>query len=117
MTDEEESNIQIQFGLPHNIRAIFNDQCTEFQVPPYSSLLSELIVSKGIEFEGDPLIDASDLKGLEGKATDEEAKWISNFIVDSYLPLVKSASVQNGHSTEVFGWEEFEKGAEKKTLK
>ena len=57
------------------------------------------------------------MKGLEGKATDEEAKWISNFIVDSYLQLLKSASVQNGHSTEVFGWEEFEKGAEKKTLK
>ena len=42
-TNEEESNIQIQVGLPHNIRALVNNQCTEFQVPPYSSLLAELV--------------------------------------------------------------------------
>ena len=62
-TDEEESNIQIQLGLPHNVRAHVNNQ---FQVPPYSSLLAELIVSKSIDFEGDPLINASDLQELEG---------------------------------------------------
>ena len=62
-TDEEESNIQIQLGLPHNVRALVNNQ---FQVPPYSSLLAELIVSKSIDFEGDPLINASDLQELEG---------------------------------------------------
>ena len=56
-TDEEESNIQIQLGLPHNVRALVNNQ---FQVPPYSSLLAELIVSKSIDFEGDPLINPSD---------------------------------------------------------
>ena len=42
-TNEEESNIQIQLGLPHNIRALVNNQYTEFQVPPYSSLLTELV--------------------------------------------------------------------------
>ena len=109
MTDEEDNNIQIQLGLPHNIRALLNNHCTEFQVPPYSSLLAELIVSKGIDFEGDPLIDTSDLERLDGKATEDEAKWITNFIVDSYLKLVKTASAQKGLCIEVFGWEEFEK--------
>ena len=103
-TYEEESNIQIQLGLPHNIRALLTNQCTEFQVPPYSSLLAQLIVSKNIDFEGDPLIIiASDLQELKGKATNDEAKWITNFIVDSYLQLVKTTSAEKGLCIGVFG--------------
>lgn len=114
---KEESNIQIQLGLPHNIRALVNNQCTEFQVPPYSGPLAELIVSKSIDFEGDPLINAHDLQELEGKATNDEAKWITNFIVDSYLQLVKTTTAEKGLCIEVFGWEKFEKAVEKKHLK
>ena len=73
MTDEEEIIIQIQQGLPDHIRAILNDQCTEFQIPPFSSLMAELIISKAIDFKGDPLIDIRDLKDLEGKAAEDES--------------------------------------------
>ena len=114
---KEESNIQIQLGLPHNIRALVNNQCTEFQVPPYSDPLAELIVSKSIDFEGDPLINARDLQELEGKATNDEAKWITNFIVDSYLQLVKTTSAEKGLCIEVFGWKNLKKQWKRNTWK
>ena len=54
---------------------------------------------------------------MEGKATINEAKWITYFIVDSYLQLVKTTSAEKGLYIEVFGWEEFEKAVKKKQLK
>ena len=117
MTDEEEIIIQIQQGLPGHIRAILNDHCTEFQIPPFSSLMAELIISEAIDFKGDPLIDIRDLKGLEGKAAADKSKWVTNFIVDAYLQLVKAGSAQKGVKVEIFRWEEFEKLVQRQTLK
>lgn len=85
LTGKKKSNIQIQLGLPHDIQVLLNDHCAELEVAPYSSLLAQLIVSGGIEFDGDPLINANDLKELDGKAPGDDGKWITNFIVDSYL--------------------------------
>ena len=102
MIDEEEIIIQIQQGLPDHIRAILNDHCTEFQTPPFSSLMAELIISEAIDFKGDRLIDIRDLKGLEGKAAADESKWVTNFIVDAYLQLVKAESAQKGVKVEIF---------------
>lgn len=95
--------------MPHNIRALVNNQCTEFQVPPYSGQLAELIVSKSIDFEGDPLINARDLQELEGKATNDEAKWITNFIVDSYLQLVKTTSAERAFALKFLGGKNLKK--------
>jgi len=117
MTDEEEIIIQIQQGLPDHIRAILNDHCTEFQIPPFSSLMAGLIISEAIDFKGDPLIDIRDLKELEGKAVEDESKWVTNFIVDAYLQLVKAESAQKGVKVEIFRWEEFEKLVQRQTLK
>ena len=44
-------------------------------------------------------------------------KWITNFIVDAYLQLVKSESAQKGVKVEIFRWEEFEKLVQRQTLK
>ena len=54
---------------------------------------------------------------MEGKATIDEAKWITNFIVDSNLQLVRTTSTEKGLCIEVFGWDEFEKAVKKKHLK
>lgn len=79
--------------------------------------MAELIISKAIDFKGDPLIDIRDLKDLEGKAAEDESKKITNFIVDAYLQLVKSESAQKGVKVEIFRWEEFEKLVQRQTLK
>ena len=36
------------------------------------------------------LISFSDLKELDGKGDTNEEKWIPNFMIDSYLQLIKS---------------------------
>lgn len=63
------------------------------------------------------IIDANDLKELDRKAKGNDDWWITNFIADSYLQIVKTASAQKGLDVEVFHWEEFEKGMEKKQPK
>ena len=62
-------------------------------------------MGEGVHFEGNSLIDVNDLKELDGSLPDD-LKWISNFVINSYLQLVKSEST----GVEVFRWEEFEKG-------
>ena len=74
------------------------------------SSLVHLIMGEGVYFEGDPLIDMSDLKALEGNLPQDDLKWLSNFVIDSYLQIVKGESTD----AEVFGWQEFEKGVGKR---
>ena len=54
------------------------------------------------------------MKELDGKAKENNDRLITNFIVDSYLQRVKTASTQKGVNVEVF---RFEKGMKKKQPK
>jgi len=56
-------------------------------------------MSEGVDFEGDSLIVMNDLKELEGNLPQDELKWLSNFVIDSYLKIVTSEST----GVEVFG--------------
>lgn len=92
LTDKQKTNIQICPGLPYDVTALLNNHCVEFQVPSCSSLLAQLILSGGVDFEGNPLIDTKDLKELEGNSPQDDDKWISNFVIDSYLQLIKTTA-------------------------
>ena len=37
-------------------------------------------MGEGVDFKGDPLIDMSDLKELEGNLPQDDLKWLSNFV-------------------------------------
>ncbi|EDO30671.1 predicted protein [Nematostella vectensis] len=105
-------DILIQLGLPEEIKNNLKEHCTEFECNTCTSTLVQLIIGEGVEFEGDPLINMRDLKEVEGKLPKDKMKWLSNFVIDSYLKIVKSEST----NVEVFGWEEFERGVENKKL-
>ena len=47
-------------------------------------------MGKGIDFESDSLIDMKDLRELEENLPQDECKWLSNFVIDSYLQMIKS---------------------------
>ena len=103
---DKDSDIQMELGLPKHIKECLNKECDEFELHPCGNFLVQLIMGKGVDFEGDSLIVMNDLKELEGNLPQDELKWISNFVIDSYLKIVTSEST----GVEVFGWEEFEKG-------
>lgn len=92
--------------MPNHIKQCLNKECDEFELHPCGNFLVQLIMGEGVDFEGDSLIVMNDLKELEGNLPQDELKWLSNFVIDSYLKIVKSEST----GVEVFGWEEFEKG-------
>ena len=107
-----DSDIQIELGLPNHVKECLNKECDEFELHPCSNFLVQLIMGEGVDFEGDSLIVMNDLKELEGNLPQDELKWLSNFVIDSYLKILKSESA----GVEVFGWEEFEKGVGKRKV-
>lgn len=107
-----DDDIQIELGLPNHIKECLNKQCANFELHPCSSFLVRLVVGEGVDFEGDSLIDLNDLKELEGNLPQDESKWLSNFVIDSYLQMIKSEST----GVEVFRWEVFEKGVGKRKV-
>ena len=104
------SDILIVLGLPSQIKDYRNKDCANFECHPCTSSLVHLIMGEGVDLEGDSLIDMSDLKVLEGNLPQDDLKWLLNFVIDSYLQIVKGEIT----SVEVFGWEEFKNGVGKK---
>ena len=102
MLRTEELANDIHLGLPEEIRKCFDNSIN-------------VNFNGSMEFGGDTLISLSDLKELDGKGDTDEEKWIPNFVIDSYLHLIKSeCSPGQCNLAEVLKWEEFEKVAVKK---
>ena len=81
------------FSLPHHLHCQIN------------AVLDGLIT-----FGGGNLLTCDDLKDLIGNAKGSREKWVSNFVIDKYLKLVKSACAEKGAKVETLAWETFEKG-------
>ena len=84
----------ISFSFPYHLSCQTN------------ALLDGLITS----VEGN-LITSDYLKALIGSAEDLRGKWVSNFVMDEYLLLVKSACANKGLTFETLSWETFDKAA------
>ena len=81
-----------------------------YKDPVVLALLEKTISSRGTDAV---LIDNADLRAVSGRyATCSQEKWLSNFILDSYLKLL-SVSCVNDKMT-VIKWEIFEKHCETK---
>ena len=101
----------IQPGLPDRFKEVFSDVCSTFVIPEYNVAVIESIIAGDFAFNGNKLICRDDLASLyavEGASSRD--KWLSNFVIDSYLELVKSAtqSATNLH-VEVLSWEVFDR--------
>lgn len=102
-----EENLYVKLGLPSVIKAVLNE-CSTFQLPFFQKPLIECLAAGSIPFGGSSLISESDINGLIGNGQASEDKWVTNFIVDSYLQLLKKESQQL--KVEILTWEKFEKG-------
>ena len=109
--EQERVHIHVQHGLPpdmHTSNSMFANLST-FELPCFLKPMINCIATGRIIFGGSSsLIDSNDLKSLHGHGKTSEDKWVSNFVVDRYLELLKLASVNV--PMEVVAWEIFEKG-------
>jgi len=101
--------ILIQPGIPYQFCDAFHDVCSDFTVPQYNLPYIQSIVRGDFAFKGNYLISNSDLVSLYAvNCASNEDKWLSNFVIDSYMQLVKSeAQSSTTLSVELFTWEEF----------
>lgn len=83
-----EENLYVKLGLPSVIKAVLNE-CSTFQLPFFQKPLIECLAAGSIPFGGSSLISESDINGLIGNGQASEDKWVTNFIVDSYLQQLK----------------------------
>ena len=108
------SGDSIHSGLPKEFVSVLNNICPNFSVLAHNNLLIEMIVNGEIPFGGNSLINGADLNALYGRGplSSSESKWLSNFVIDGYLELVKSES---GLKIEVLTWEQFDRGVGNKS--
>ena len=108
---QEQEQVHVQHGLPpdmHTSNSMFTNS-SAFQLPCFLAPMIDCIATGKIVFGGSSsLINSNDLKSLHGHGNTSEDKWVSNFVIDRYLELLKQASVNV--QMEVITWEKFEKG-------
>ena len=104
------AKIYIDSGLPQTLITQVNDICSDFDILPHNEHLVEMIVNEKLPFGGDPLITNADIRSLYGNSTSIQGRWLSNFVIDGYLKLLKSSlHPSNNLKVEVLSWEEFQR--------
>lgn len=106
------SNIEIDEGLPDDLLPLFNSSTT-FRLPHFLDCNVTAILDGVIKFEGSAMISREDRKALCGIDVPKypREKYLSNFVIDEYLSLIKSECEKKGTTTvETLSWETFEKG-------
>lgn len=75
--------------------------------PVHNNAVLEAIVDGSVTFKGSQFVSTADLVGLKGGHPKDEANYLSNFVIDSYLKLVAETTTLE---VETLEWETFEKG-------
>ena len=87
----------MQHGLPPDIHTASNSMFTNsstFQLPCFLAPMVDCIATGRIVFGGaSSLVNTNDLKSLHGHGKTSENRWVSNFVIDRYLELLKQASI------------------------
>ena len=99
----------INFGLPPHVRHKL-DTCSilsSYNLPLHSSCLVDGILSGHIKFQGNGIIDDNDLKSLTGGHANSEENYLTNFVIDEYLTILKATCTAK--KVSVISWEVFEK--------
>lgn len=101
-------------GLPVHITKKLQNISQKFTLPLHREYMVNGILNDEIHFKGKGIISARDLDSLNGGYAPEEHNYLTVFVVDAYLDLVKAK--RNNTRVTVFQWEIFQKFVTKKLL-
>ena len=107
---------QVKYGLLLSQSSNFQKKTT-CVIPGPESALVDSLVEDLVPFQGSTLIDTTDLVSLRGCGPTSEEKYLSNFVIESYLELIAKQGVVSGRRVEFVGWERFEKLAGRQSVK
>ncbi|PFX27318.1 Sentrin-specific protease 1 [Stylophora pistillata] len=98
--------IEVDHSLPSYMPMKFESiQPSPYNVPLHTSCLVDGILSGHIKFQGNGIIDDHDQKSLIGGHRNSKEKYLTNFVIDEYLSILKATSKK----VSVISWEVFHK--------
>ena len=77
---------------------------------PYHLQYRADAIAKGIlSFHGHSIISDTDLKALLGESSVERDNWLSNFVIDNYLEIMRKKYSMDDFKIKTITWERFER--------
>ena len=100
--------VTIEHGLPKDCQLLF-DVSKPFQLPFHLQYKADAIANGILPFDGPSIISGSDIEALLGGSSVERENWLSNFVIDQYLDLLKTEHSENNFRIKTIWWERFER--------
>lgn len=111
---KKSNSVNIEMGLPPHLTLKFENISQYFTLPMHTMYMVNGILDGKVKWKGKGIISPSDLDSLNGGYAKAEFNYLTNFVVDSYLELLKAN--RNMTDVTVFPWEIFKTFITKKLL-
>ena len=95
--------IGVIYGLSQSTAQKFDNQATCISQEHREPLLNCLL-NGSVKFKGSNMIDKQDLESLYSCQPREEDNYLTNFVVEAYLQLIRT-SLSKGLNVKILGWE------------
>ena len=106
---EKSPYCKIVQGLPDGLLSLFDKPVVAYSLPQYKSNEVQAILCGQLAFEGSHLISIDDLQCLgNNDLVESHDWWLTNFVIDEYLGLIKSACQENNVEVKTVSWEIFQ---------
>ena len=91
-SDEKSPYCKIVQGLPDELLSLFDKPVVPYSLPQYKSNEVQAILCGQLTFEGNQLQSIDDLQCLgNNDLVVSHDRWLTNFVIDEYMILIKSA--------------------------
>ena len=100
--------IKIQHYIPQHLQLLF-DVSKPFTLPYHLQYRADA-VAKGVpSFHDHSIINDTDLKALFSQNSIEKNNWLSNFVTDNYLEIMRNKYSMENFKIKTITWKRFEK--------
>jgi len=100
--------IKVQHCLPQDVQLLF-DVSKPFFLPYHLQYRANAIANGVLSFHGQSIINDTDLKALLGASSVERDNWLSNFVIDHYLEIMRNTYSKDDFKIKIITWERFER--------
>ena len=102
------AKLKVQHCLPQDLQLLF-DVSKPFSLPYHLQYRADAIAKGVLSFHGQSIISDTDLKALLGESSVERDNWLSNFVIDNYLEIMRNKYSKDDFKIKTITWERFER--------
>ena len=111
-SDKKSPYCKIVQGLPDELLSLFDKPVVPYSLLQYKNNEVEAILCGQLAFEGSHLIGVDDLQCLGNNdlviLVVSDDRWLTNFIIDEYMMLIKSTCQEKSFVVKTVSWEVFQ---------